>query len=169
MFEKGTIWAYPTDTSFGLGVRADDTEGLSNLARLKHRSGDKYFSLMVRDWAMLEAFAVIPTGLSVDFFRTKPRTAILKPKSSLPKTSFWPADKVAFRLCMMPDIAKVIDYPITATSANISTKEPIYEASLLPVELGHSIRIYHTEKPLPVVKPSEIWDFTGELVRCIRF
>ncbi len=35
MFDFGQIWAFPTDTSFGLGVRADDVSGLGNLAALK--------------------------------------------------------------------------------------------------------------------------------------
>jgi len=69
MFQKGEIWAYPTDTSFGLGVRADDKKGLEALAELKGRDNTKYFSLMMRDEEMLRHFAVVPEELESDFLK----------------------------------------------------------------------------------------------------
>ena len=85
MFAHGEIWAYPTDTSFGLGVRIDDQEGLSALAQLKSRPSTKPFSLMVRDFAMLQHYAVVPRTLTeVDFFR-KPLTCIFQRARSPPR------------------------------------------------------------------------------------
>ena len=119
MFQKGEIWAYPTDTSFGLGVRADDFEMLEALRKLKQRPSDKFFSLMCRDFEMLKAFAEIPgqwQGKTFDthFFFECPRTAILKPKKKLPVSPFWLKEKVAFRVSTIPAVAKHIIFPITA-------------------------------------------------------
>ncbi len=167
MFKKGGIWAYPTDTSFGLGVRADDQEGLERLKTLKKRSGEKYFSLMVRDWEMLCQFADIEEiEIEDSFFFEKPRTAILFPKVQLPKTEFWPTDKVAFRICTIPEIAQNIDYPITATSANISGNAPLYTVDELEEVFGDQIQIYDKIPQIPPVPASEIWDFTH--VPCIQ-
>ncbi len=169
MFKKGEIWAYPTDTSFGLGVRADDTKGLTSLMELKHRSGDKYFSLMVRDWKMLMKFAEVPEDrLGARFFMDQPRTAILKPKKGLPNSPYWPKDKVAFRICTIPDIAKKIKFPVTATSANISGHDPIYLAKECSAIFGSEVKVYDKMKKLSVNNPSEIWDFTGEGLLQIR-
>ncbi len=169
MFKKGEIWAYPTDTSFGLGVRADDTEGLKNLMKLKQRSKNKYFSLMVSNFEMLKKFAVIDESkINKNFFKTCPRTAILKPQKKLPKSDFWPKDKVAFRVCTIPEIAKKITYPITATSANISGLSSIYKIKELEKQFNKDIKIYKKLGNLPETPASEIWDFTGDKLQNIR-
>lgn len=162
MFSKGEIWAYPTDTSFGLGARADDPDSLSRLKELKKRDETKYFSLMVRDWAMLNEYAEVPPFLTPWNFIDKPFTAILKPTDKLPQSDFWPKDKVAFRVCTLPDIANHIKCPVTATSANFSGEEPFYGLGLLKEAFGDSLSYYEEETLLTVVDPSEIWDFTQE-------
>ena len=173
MFEKGTIWAYPTDTCFGLGVRADDLEMLEKLMQLKKRSKEKYFSLMCRDFYMLKCFAHIPVinyklVINEDFFYETPRTVILKPTDLLPKTAYWPENKVAFRVCTNLKIAEYIKFPVTATSANISGSDPIYSVEVLKNVFGNSIKIYEKIKKLPVIPPSEIWDFTITPIKQIR-
>lgn len=163
MFQPGQIWAYPTDTSFGLGVRADDFDTLQRMYDLKQRGAGKYFSLMVRDGAMLCEFA--ETGdLEIPdldaWFLEKPRTIILKPTGQLPKTKFWPEDKVAFRICTIPEIAAHIDYPVTATSANLSGEQNMYSIKKLQEIFGDEVMYCELFPKLPVIPPSEIWDFT---------
>ncbi len=168
MFQKGQIWAYPTDTSFGLGVRVDDPKMLLALKTLKRRSPEKYFSLMVKDWDMLQVFAEIPHNLSVAFFEADPVTVILTPSSHLPKTEFWPEDKVAFRICTIPQIAKYIECPITATSANISGQDPLYNVKDLKAKFKDEIQICDYTESLPLIAPSAIWDFTQEPPQRLR-
>ena len=70
---------------------------------------------------MLKKFAIVDeTQINNKFFIDQPRTVILKPKKILPSSLYWPENKVAFRICTIPEIAQKIIYPITATSANIS-------------------------------------------------
>jgi L-threonylcarbamoyladenylate synthase len=171
MFKKGEIWAYPTDTSFGLGVRADDKIGLENLAKLKSREKNMFFSLMVRDLDMLQEFAEIPAKLRREmytFFTQTARTAILKPTSKLPQSKFWPNDKVAFRVCTIPEISREIDFPITATSANISGKSAIYSTDEIREIFGEQLQIFAGIEKLPKIEASEIWDFTVEPAVQIR-
>ncbi len=160
MFKKGTIWTYPTDTSFGLGVRADDVETLERLKKLKNRPTEKCFSLMVRDFTMLKKFAKIPKSLKESFFFDKPRTVILKPTKLLPISKFWPKNKVAFRICTIEEIQKEISFPITATSANISGKKPIFNIEKIKKDFCDQVEIFKKWKILPENNPSEIWDFT---------
>ncbi len=168
MFEKETIWAYPTNTSFGLGVRADDVKTLEKLQKLKSRPDEKYFSLMVRDFEMLQKFAEIPNEIDKNFFFEKPRTAILKPTKFLPKSKFWPEEKVAFRVCTIEEIAKEIEFPITTTSANISGKEPIFDIEKIRSDFQNKVKIFDKWKVLPQNNPSEIWDFTLSKPKRIR-
>jgi len=160
MFEPGTIWAYPTDTSFGLGARCDDLESLQRLKDLKNRPKEKWFSLMVRDWEMLNAYAVVPDSIDLDWFVSQPRTALLKPRKALPATSFWPSDKVAFRICTIPEVAPYILVPVTATSANVSGADPVFCIENLLDNFGSEIQIYAQTEDLSEKAPSEIWDFT---------
>ncbi len=162
MFEKGEIWAHPTDTSFGLGVRADDEETLEKLANLKGRIAGQYFSLMVRDLKMLKEFAEVPLDFPTDFFTAKPRTAILKPTVLLPKSKFWPEESVAFRLATIPEVANEIDYPITATSANLTGQESIFSSYEIVEIFGDQVKIFPEIEILEKTKSSEIWDFTRE-------
>jgi len=160
MFSKTTIWAYPTDTSFGLGVRADDERGLEKLAKLKGRSAKKFFSLMVKDFEMLKEFAVVPKGLDASFFLESPKTALLKPKATLPHSEYWPEDKVAFRMATIPEIAEQIEFPITATSANLGGGKPIFDVERLKRTFRSRVRVVPNFAVIPECEPSEIWDFT---------
>ena len=142
MFKKGEIWGYPTNTSFGLGARIDDLESLEKIIELKQRPSGKFFSLMVKDFAMLEEYAEIPKKIPTDFFSEKPRTALLKPTKKLPQTKFWPTEKVGFRICQIPEIAKHIEIPITTTSANISGELPIYDPQKIEQKFGSKVNIF---------------------------
>ena len=168
MFNKGEIWAYPTDTSFGLGVRVDDVLGLANLEKLKKRQSGKFYSIMVSDFKMLQEFAIIPDNLDANFFTEKPRTVILEPTFKLPKSKFWPAKKVAFRISTLKKIAESIKYPITATSANISGEESIFEIKSLKTNLNKEVKICNFIEVLEKKSASEIWDFTVLPVKRIR-
>lgn len=160
MFTHGTITAYPTDTSFGLGCRADDTQGLDKLTELKARAPQKFYTLMVRDEEMLREYAEVPENFDPQIFFEKPFTVLLKPKSTLPKSKYWPEDKVGFRISTIPEVAQQIEYPITATSANISGTDPIFDITKIQDELGPDVQIFPGIEKLKKNKPSEIWDYT---------
>ncbi|NCP67272.1 Sua5/YciO/YrdC/YwlC family protein [bacterium] len=161
MFANGKIVAYPTDTSYGLGVRADDEEMLDRLYEIKKRPVTKFTSLMVKDWQMLNEYAEVPEILTEKFFTASPRTVILKPKESLPKSPFWPDHAVGFRIATRPAVASAINYPVTATSANLSGQSNIYDPSKIVGEWGSEILIF-SESPVldDSISPSEIWDYT---------
>ena len=168
IFQKGQITAYPTDTSFGLGVRADDEETLEKLNNLKKRTPNKHFSLMTKDWQMLQKFAETQKNLTEKFFTEKPRTIILKPKPTLPTSKFWPKQAVAFRISTIPEVANQIKYPITATSANQTNEPPIFETKELKKIFKNKITYFPNTPPLPYSPPSEIWDYTQTPPKQIR-
>jgi len=172
MFKKGQILAIPTDTSFGLAVRADDEETMDRMNTLKGRGSEKFFSLVVGNAEMLRKFAKLPDNFDAEnWFFEKPRTAILEPTKLLPKSKFWPENKVAFRISTIPDIADEIlksGIPVTATSANISGKPSLFNITDLQEVFGDNIRIYDKIPKLPFKEPSEIWDFTENPTKKIR-
>ena len=168
MFEKNIITAFPTDTSWGLAVRADDIDGLKKLAQLKKRKDQQMFSLMVRDFKMLRKFAEVPLEIPLDFFTEKPRTVILKPTKKLPTSEFWFEKSVAFRVATIPEVAVEIDYPITATSANITGKSAIFSAKEIKKQFQDEVLIFPHFEELSKRESSEIWDFTKKVPKQIR-
>lgn len=187
MFEKTIITAFPTDTSWGLGVRADDASGLQNIARLKKRKPEQMFSLMVRDMKMLYEYAEVPADFENfakkqlhwipnqvrddalrHFFFEKPRTAILKPTETLPQSDYWPANSVAFRMATIPEVAAEIEYPITATSANVTGQPSIFSAEAIRKTFGENVLVFPGFSDLPEREASEIWDFTKDSPKQLR-
>lgn len=168
MFNKGEIWAYPTDTSYALGVRSDDSDGLGALQNIKERPDEKFFSLMVADFKMLQDYAYVPEDLNEEWFFAKPRTAILKPKDTLSRSIFWPDNAVAFRITNVLELTKQMQVPVTATSANISSREPIYESDKIQELFGDKVLVCKELGNLPKNPPSEIWDFTKGISIRIR-
>ena len=47
LLREGAVVAFPTETVYGLGARADDAAAMAELRRLKDRPADKPFSLLV--------------------------------------------------------------------------------------------------------------------------
>jgi len=161
MFKKGNITAYPTDTSFGFGVRADDKSGLDALYALKNRPATKHTSLMVKDWQMLCEYAQVPSEIDEAFFVDEPRTVILKPTAKLPQSEYWPVNSVGFRIATVPEVAAAIDYPVTATSANLSGEPNIYDPKQITAQWGSKVVLFAGSQKLDSsVSPSEIWDYT---------
>lgn len=168
LFKKGQIVAFPTDTSFGLGIRADDPEGLRKLKELKQRPDEKYFSLMVKDLEMLKVFAQVQNNYTSKLLQNTPLTALLKPSKNLPTSPFWPEDKVAFRIATIPEVAKAITYPITATSANLSGQDPIFDIEKIKENFGDQVIVFPGFEKLSPCPPSEIWDYTIDPPKRIR-
>ena len=168
MFDFGKIWVYPTNTSFGLGVRADDRETLQRLFALKGREEGKYFSLMVRDVEMLKQFAEVPAYFPVNYFIEKPRTVLLKPTKELPIAHFWPIEKVAFRVSTIPEVVNTINYPITATSANLTGDPPIFLLQKIQDQFGSEVEVFPGFDQLAENEPSEIWDYTLTVPKRLR-
>ena len=54
-FPLGAVFAFPTDTVYGLGVRANDQEAIQKLRALKSRPAPAPFSLHLRDVVQLQA------------------------------------------------------------------------------------------------------------------
>lgn len=163
MFERNIITAFPTDTSWGLAVRADDQEGMDALADLKGRKEGQYFSLIVRDYEMLREFAEVPADFPEDFFTEKPRTAIFVPTGKLPKSKYWPEKSVAFRVITIDEVAEQINYPMTATSANFSGELSIFSVEEIREKFSNQVEVFPGfEKKLEEKPASEIWDFTKE-------
>ncbi len=160
---QGKIIAYPTDTIYGLGCRADKEAAVLRLYRMKKRSIKKPMIILVKSLAMASQYAFINQKQKKFLAEIWPGpvTVVLSGRHNLPSVLLGPEGQVAIRLPKNKFIAKVIKkagYPLVSTSLNISGRRPLS----LPADLE---KHFGPERPDLVIeagslkaKPSKIID-----------
>ena len=120
------ITLYPTDTLYGLGVRATDSQAILRLKELKGSDETKHFSIVVFDIEMMREYAeVTPLAQKlIKKFLPGKLTLILCAKPRLRTSGIVAEDgSIGVRIPDHPvplELVKKLGVPITATSANVS-------------------------------------------------
>lgn len=131
VLEAGGVVVYPTETLYGLGVRADSPEALDGLLALKGRDPDKGISVLVPGLGTARTLVEgrIPgsaVSLAAEFW-PGPLTVVLPALSGLDRRLVGPGGGVALRCSSDPVAAGLLTafgQPITATSANPAGRPP---------------------------------------------
>ncbi len=171
---KGGIIAFPTETFYGLGTAYSDTDALARLFSLKHRAKDKPVPLIISDIPSLSIIATEPEKTAfriMERFWPGPLTILFAAKAQLPELLTGGTGKVALRVpgrSFALDLARAVGYPVTATSANISGKEPARSADEVIRYFGDAIDIIVDGGPTPGEKPSTIIDMSGGTIKLVR-
>lgn len=126
LINSGEVIVFPTETVYGIGANALDTEAVRKIFLAKGRPSDNPLIVHVASKEDIERIAIIQTAVEqklIDVFMPGPITIILKKKPIIPNIVSAGLDTVGIR---MPsnEIAKNIimtsNVPIAAPSANIS-------------------------------------------------
>lgn len=137
---------YPTESSYALGCRYNDSAAIRRIMRLKGRS-DNRFTLIANSL----------TQIKQHFDITSHMEQLLNQSVSVVVT-----DKFAVRISTNPvarELAKQAGVPILATSLNVSGKPPLFDLRRLDKRFADIPRI--DSGPLPQRPPSTI-------VECFR-
>jgi L-threonylcarbamoyladenylate synthase len=170
----GCIIAFPTETFYGLGVKYDHPAALERLSELKKRPRDKAMPLIIGHRRLLPiiAAAVSPAAERLmDLFWPGPLTLILPAKDTLSFHITAGTGAVAVRVpgrSFALSLARTLDFPITATSANVSSQPPANSAEAVSDYFGDSIDIIIDCGKTPGTLPSTIVDATGERPVIVR-
>lgn len=170
LLSHGQIVAYPTGTSYGLGVHALDHKALERLDALKKRSTDKTYTVLLPEHA-LERF-IDWTGDERRTFtalRNRPLTILVRVR--VPLQHLAKNGRVGIRTPDHPftrELAAVLPFPITATSANVS-ETPAACGPLDLEALAQKTRLYAVEGgSLPTCLPSTIAAWESGQWRIVR-
>lgn len=134
VIRSGGIAAYPTETFYGLGVDPFNDRAVRRLFLLKGRSPDKPVPLVVKNRAMLEMVAARIPPLAerlIKKFWPGPLTIIFEAKKNLPEIVTAGTGRVGVRISsagVVERLFAVLEVPLTATSANPSSKKPAVSA-----------------------------------------
>jgi len=130
VLKKGGVIAYPTESFYALGVNACNEAAMEKLYAIKNRPPEKAMPVIVGNKDILR---MIVKSISLEAeklikkYWPSPLTLIFWAKADLPELLTGGSGKVAARIpgeCFALHLAKAADFPITATSANLSGKPP---------------------------------------------
>ena len=129
----GGVIIYPTDTLYGIGVNALDENAIAKIYKIKKQDENKPISVIARNIKMARRIACIDSKVEKILERIWPGpiTVVLRKKDVIPYMLTSGGETVAIRI---PDnkfisaLMKKIDFPITATSANISGEKNLLKS-----------------------------------------
>ena len=127
----GTI-VYPTETLYGLGANALSEISVRRVFIVKGRPHGKPIPVLVKDVEMFHQVANVTEQASklIDRFLPGALTLVLNQKIKLPDLITADTGKVAVRISSHPFVKRLFEYisqPLTATSANISGRNNLYD------------------------------------------
>ena len=171
---RGEIIAFPTETFYGLGAKFDNPASLERLAALKSRPMGKAMPLIIgrKEQLSLIASSVSPAAeLLMQAFWPGPLTLILPAKETVSRSITAGTGTVAVRVpgrSFALTLARALDFPITATSANISSRPPASCAEEVVDYFDAEIDIVVDGGISPGSLPSTIIDVTGSRPFVVR-
>ncbi|MFA5355649.1 MAG: L-threonylcarbamoyladenylate synthase [Candidatus Paceibacterota bacterium] len=173
LLREGKILTLPTDTVYGLVCNASNKEAVERVFEIKGRDIKKPISVFVRDIKMAESLAEISKEQE-EFLKTAwpgKVTVVLKRKRG---RKLFGIDKetIALRIPdhkLIKNLFKLIDFPLSGTSANLSGEDSAIETKEL-------LKQFKTKGPDLIVdggklkerKPSVIFDLTKNPIRILR-
>ncbi len=165
--KDGRLVVIPTDTCYGLAAYALNSKAVERVFQVKRRPFDRVISVFVGSKRDIYRLCLV-NELAEEYIKLLPArlTLILRAKNpeQFPRGVVTPEGNIGIRLSPHPlptTIAEILKAPITATSANISGEEPIYDSKLIPVSLP-DVDILVDAGKLPEIPPSTVVDLTGE-------
>lgn len=171
VLESGGLVVAPTETRYGLLARADSRMPAERLAHAKRRAATRPVSVFVGSVELIMHFAVLdPVSLRLArIFLPGPLTLVL------PAIGQWhqmivPAGKIGIRVSSSPVIQGImeqVDFPVTATSANISGDEENEEIDQIVEAFGSDVDMYIDGGRLDG-PPSSVVDCTVKPPRILR-
>ncbi len=174
ILKSGGIVAYPTETFYGLGAKFDLKDSLKKLYGIKQRDEEKAMPLIIGDKGLLSVVAASVNRLAVlliNRFWPGPLTLIFPARENLSGYITAGTYKVAVRIpgeSFALHLAKIADFPITATSANPSGMTPARDAETVISYFGDKIDLIIDGGLTAGGLPSTIVDVTGDKIKILR-
>jgi len=126
--DKGNLVIFPTETVYGLGANALDAVAVDKIFEAKNRASNNPLIVHLKNKDEISKYAIINNDIErklIDSFMPGPFTLILQKKNIIPDNVTCNLDTVGIRIPIdeiAHSLLNMLDYPIAAPSANVSTK-----------------------------------------------
>lgn len=129
VIKEGGIILYPTDTIWGLGCDPNNSEAVAKINRLKNRSEDKFFIVLVNSERTLNRHVKIIPEVCYDLidYANKPLTIIYPKGQQVVSQVLGKDGSIAVRMInastpFCNQLIQKLGHGITSTSANVSNE-----------------------------------------------
>lgn len=149
LIQEGKIVAFPTETAYGLAVKAFDGEAAKKLYTLKGREPKKKVPILINSIEQLKGHAYLSNLGKYLSERLHPGPLNITLNSHHP----WVG---AFRISSSKTASKLVELsgPITATSANLAGKPTAFRSK----DISLKVPVIESEKPLKKGLVSTVYD-----------
>ena len=126
--DKGNLVIFPTETVYGLGANALDFVAVDRIFEAKNRASNNPLIVHLKNKDEIEKYAIINNDIErklIDSFMPGPFTLILKKRNNISNNVTCNMDTVGIRIPIDPvahNLLDILNYPIAAPSANLSTR-----------------------------------------------
>ncbi|MBN2031471.1 threonylcarbamoyl-AMP synthase [bacterium] len=170
----GGIIGYPTDTVYGLGGDGMNEDVIDQIYRLKGRSTQYPFPLLVgraEDVSRLTRTISFKAEVLMEQFWPGPLTLVFSGSRSLSSLLTGKEGKVGLRLSSDPICQAILmkfEKPLISTSANPSGHKPAQSASQVFDYFGNQVDLILDGGEKKAGVPSTVIDVSGTLPKIIR-
>ena len=176
VLEKGGVIVYPTDTLYGLGANALDEDAVLKIYKIKKRDRNKPLSIIAKDLKMVKKISCVDSRVEkiLNKIWPGPITIRLRKKDIVPYSLTGNGETVAVRISDNEFISALmdkIDFPIVATSANISGEKNLLDPDKIISEFKSSKLkpdLFIDADEIKNSKPSTIVDLTTGVPKILR-
>lgn len=126
--DLGNLVIFPTETVYGLGANALDSVAVDKIFKAKNRASNNPLIVHLKSKDEISKYATINNEIEqklIDTFMPGPFTLILEKKNNIPNNVTCNLDTVGIRVPIdhiAHNLLDILDYPIAAPSANVSTR-----------------------------------------------
>ena len=174
IISKGGIVAFPTESFYGLGVDATNSDAIKRLFRVKKRDPGLPILVFISSIEELPKYAVaIPSKAKKmgEKFWPGGLTMLFKSSPVFPSVLTAGKEKIGIRISGHPLVGalmKALSFPITGTSANISGSPPCVKAEQVKECLGNDLDLILDGGATQGKYPSTLLDVTTDPPLMIR-
>lgn len=176
VIERNGAIVFPTDTVYGLGVRALNEYAIEKLFKIKKRPETKPVPVMVRDIEMARKLAYLDRKKEKILEQVWPGqvTVVLEKREIVPSILTGGQRTIGLRIADHPFVNALMEKlnePITATSANFSGQPPMISSSQV---IKTFTKVYPLPDlildagDLPASPPSTVLDLTSPKPKILR-
>ena len=171
LLQQGEIIVYPTDTLYGFGVDATNSDAIMRLNKIKNRK--QPYSIIVNSFDMLNKYVIMPNIKKFDLkkYFPGPYTLIfLKNKSNLSDLVSLDLNTVGVRIpdfSFPCDIVSKLDKPIITTSVNFHNSKPLRDIESIKNSFSN-ISIFESSKFIGEKLGSTIIDVSNNKFKILR-
>jgi L-threonylcarbamoyladenylate synthase len=169
---EGAVIAFPTDTVYAVGARAQDPSAVRRLYAVKRRPADQPVVLLVDEPAQVRNWAVVSPRAEelMRHYWPGPLTLVLARRSGGPIVGA-AGPTVAFRAPDHPvalALIRGLGEPIASSSANWAGAPPPTNADGVMASLEHEVDLVLDGGESQLGEPSTILDLSGDVPRILR-